>query len=224
MENSSLENSSLENSILIYAYPYSRSTRALWTAQELGLDYDVRFIDVKSKSRLTENGDCPHPLVKVPALIDNSVQLFESVAICKYLAENYGGDWLYPTEKKARAETDMWLSYAITDLEQPLWTMLKHTMLLPEALRVPAIVPVARAEFEHALRALPETLTPVGQAFTLADIFISHVLSWAKGLSIALSSPHEEYIKRCQSRPAFLQVRKQEAEAAERMKNEARGA
>lgn len=114
----------------------------------------------------------------------------------------------------------MWLSYAVTDLEQPLWTMLKHMMLLPEAQRVAAIVPVARAEFELAYQALPKTASPTGESFTLADVFVSHVLSWAKGLGIALSEPHEEYVRRCQSRPAFLKARQREAEGAEQLKHD----
>ncbi|GKX59585.1 glutathione S-transferase family protein [Leminorella grimontii] len=205
--------------MLIYAYPFSRSTRALWTAEELGLSYETQFIDVKNKSRIAPGHGSPHPLTKVPALIDDDVRLFESVAICKYLAENYGDGRLYPAEKKRRAEVDMWLSYAVTDLEQPLWTMLKHGMLLPEAQRVPAIAPVARREFELAYQALPNTQSPTGESFTLADIFISHVLSWAKGLGITLSEPHEEYVSRCQNRPAFLKARQREAEGVEQLKH-----
>lgn len=205
--------------MLIYAYPFSRSTRALWTAEELGLGYAIQFLDVKNKHRIAPGHNSPHPLTKVPALVDNDVRLFESVAVCKYLAENHGDRRLYPSEKRARAEVDMWLSYAVTDLEQPLWTMLKHTLLLPEAQRIPAIVPAARAEFEIAYQALPKTPSPTNADFTLADIFISHVFSWAKGLGIALSQPHEEYVRRCQSRPAFLKVRQRETEAAEQLKN-----
>ncbi|EOC1487744.1 glutathione S-transferase family protein, partial [Cronobacter sakazakii] len=45
-----------------------------------------------------------------------------------------------------------------------------------------------------------------GDDFTLADIFMSHTLFWAKLGGITLGETLENYVNRAFSRPAFIQA------------------
>ena len=79
----------------IYTYPKSRSIRATWMAEELGLDYQCHFTDVMSAEK-----QVPGKNQKVPALSDSGLVIFESSAICIYLAQTYGNGRFYPQDPK----------------------------------------------------------------------------------------------------------------------------
>lgn len=52
----------------------------------------------------------------VPVIDDDGFILRESNAIVRYLVQKHGRSDLYPQDLKARAEVDMWMDYASTDL------------------------------------------------------------------------------------------------------------
>ncbi len=58
--------------------------------------------------------------------------LTESAAIVMYLAEKYDAKGLMPADLKERARAYRWSMFAVTELEQPLWRIAKHTFLYPE--------------------------------------------------------------------------------------------
>lgn len=81
-----------------------------------------------------------NPCGKIPVLEDDGLILTESAAIMLYLAERYGEGRLLPKPGTAASgHHHQWLSFVITELEQPLWTMGKHRFALPEEQRVAAI-------------------------------------------------------------------------------------
>ncbi len=71
----------------------SRSLRALWTLEELGLDYRLHLLHFPP--RLTDPGyTAINPLGTVPYLTDGDTRMTESSAIAHYLARRYGeGGW-----------------------------------------------------------------------------------------------------------------------------------
>lgn len=81
----------------IYGFPTFNVTKVLLTAEEIGLDYEyIALNPAKLEHKLPEHMS-RHPLGKVPALEHNGRYLFESAAICRYLArvsdsKLYGGD------------------------------------------------------------------------------------------------------------------------------------
>lgn len=141
--------------ITLYGFPNSRSLRVAWALEELGLTYDYRHVDLGRGEGQSEAFLRRHPDGKVPVLEDDALTLFESAAICRYLAERYGvpGD-LLPADVEGRARVDQWLFFIIGELEQPLWTQAKHKFALPGEQRIPAVLPTAAWEFQRALAAL----------------------------------------------------------------------
>ncbi|RUR31362.1 glutathione S-transferase family protein [Vreelandella nanhaiensis] len=205
--------------ITLYSFPHSRSLRAAWTLEELGLDYDCRHVALDKGEGQTPEHLARHPDGKVPVLEDGELTLFESSAICRYLAEQYGEGKLLPTNAAERVQVDQWLSFIVTEIEQPLWTHAKHKFALPEDKRVPAIVQTAMWEFQRALCALERRFqgqeTLVGRTFTLADLFLTHTLSWAISMKHRLPEPLVAYQKRHAQRPALAKAVAREKQAAE---------
>lgn len=205
--------------ITLYSYPNSRSLRVAWTLEELGLEYACEHVDLRQGAHQSEAHLARHPDAKLPALSDGELTLFESVAICRYLAERYGEGRLMPEDSAGRARLDQWLCFVIAELEQPLWTQAKHKFALPAERRVPAVLPTAAWEFQRALTALQRGFDGrgwlLGEAFTLADILLGHTLNWAHAFKQPLPEALEAYRQRCNERPALAAARSREQAAAD---------
>ncbi|EOW6772219.1 glutathione S-transferase family protein [Cronobacter muytjensii] len=190
--------------MVIYTYPKSRSLRVLWTLEELGVNYESIKADILCETPVVAS---PHPRGKVPFLVDGDVSVCETLAICTYICEKYAGSTLYPTDPARRAAVNSWVSFALTDLESPVWNLLKQLLFVPEAQRSAPLLEYFRAGATQAVAmATPAHHTPwiAGDDFTLADIFMTHTLLWAKLCGIALGEQHEDYLTRAFARPAFL--------------------
>ena len=183
--------------ITLYSFPNSRSLRAAWTLEELGLEYQCHHVALdKGEGQSTEHL-ARHPDGKVPVLEDGELMLFESAPICRYLAEQYGAGQLLPQSVAERAQVDQWLSFIVTEIEQPLWLQAKHKFALPQDKRVPSVLPTAAWEFQRALLALERRYRGqenlVGDTFTLADPFLTHTLTWATSMKHRLPEPLVAY-------------------------------
>jgi len=205
--------------ITLYSFPQSRSLRATWTLEELGLEYRCRHVALDNGEGQTPEHLARHPDGKVPVLEDGEFSLFESLPICRYLAEQFGDGALMPDSPTARAQVDQWLSFIVTELEQPLWNQAKHQFALPQDKRIPAVLPTCAWEFQRALKALERRYngqeTLVGDTFTLADLFLTHTLGWASSMKHRLPEPLIAYRKRHAKRPAMARAIEREKAAAE---------
>lgn len=205
--------------ITLYCFPQSRSLRATWTLEELGLEYRCQHVALDKGEGQTPEHLARHPHGKVPVLDDGEVMLFESLPICRYLSEQHGNGHLIPDNAIQRAQVDQWLSFIVTELEQPLWNQAKHQFALPADKRIPAILPTCAWEFQRAMKALERRYqgqeTLVGDTFTLADLFLTHTLSWASSMKHRLPDPFIAYRERHAKRPAMARAIAREKAAAE---------
>lgn len=200
----------------LYSYPNSRSLRVAWTLEELGLEYQVHSLDLKAGEGRSPEYLAIHPDGKAPALVDDEVTLFESSAICRYLAAREGR--LMPPSLAGQAQLDQWLSFLTTELEQPLWTLAKHTFALPEEQRCDAVKQTAQWEFQRALAALSRRFDGrgwlLGDEFTLADLFLAQTLGWAQKAGQPIPEMLEKWASEALARPACERARQREAQAA----------
>lgn len=90
----------------LYGVPISSYT---WSARlalgEKGVDYEM----VEQQPHSTEQ-KALHPFGKVPAFRDGDFALFETVAIMRYVDEAFDGPSLQPSDARARARMEQWLS------------------------------------------------------------------------------------------------------------------
>jgi glutathione S-transferase len=203
--------------IKLYGYPRSRSTRIVWMLEELGIDYEFIKIDLLAGGGQSQDYLKIHADGKVPAIDDGGFVLTESAAIMTYLGDKYPAANMVPKPvTKARATYDEWCFFVLTELEQPLWTVGKHTFVLPEDKRVPEILQVARWEFLKACNVLEKKLVgkpfALGDSFSAIDILIAHTLRWAAAFKVPCGSQRlDSYRDDMIARPAFEQVIKRES-------------
>jgi glutathione S-transferase len=86
--------------------------RVMWTVGELGIPHEridaggpFGGLDTPAFAKLNPNR-------LVPVINDNSFVLWESHAIVRYLAAQYGMGKLAPTERKQRALANQWMEWA----------------------------------------------------------------------------------------------------------------
>lgn len=169
--------------IKLYEFAPTRSIRARWALQELGVEFTPVTVDLRAGRHHEPWFREINPAGKVPVLVDGDQVLTESVAIVRYLAEKYPEGRLLPADLASRAQVDRWLLFAATELEQPLWRISRHTFLYPESERLPGDVPIARREFVEMAAVLDAHLRGrqfvVGEHATVADIVLAYTLDWA---------------------------------------------
>jgi glutathione S-transferase len=190
----------------LYEFAPTRSIRARWALQELGVDFEPITVNlVAGEHRRPEFLEI-NPAGKIPVLVDGDLVLTESVAIVLYLAEKYRDRALIPADLRQRAEHNRWLLFAATELEQPLWRIARHTSLYPEHERLPGDVVLAGQEFKAMAGVLERHMHNrpfvMGESVTVADFVIAYTLDWANEVSLLDGYPKLlAYMERMYSRP-----------------------
>jgi glutathione S-transferase len=170
--------------------------------------YELVRLDSSKKETRTAEHLARHPLGHVPYLEDGEVGMFESAAMCLWLAERFPEKGLLAAAgTPARAETYQWFFFAATELEPPL-AAISAEGRRPEGQRDAARVDEAKAKFRAAAAALEPILARrtfiLGESFSIADVFVGACLSWGKA-AVGLDglAAIEAYVARLRSRPAF---------------------
>ena len=198
--------------IKLYGVPASRAFRSLWALEEIGVEYELVHTDfiegVKKPEYVAIN-----PNGHIPALVDGDVKLFESMAINLYLAKKYDGG-LQPKSVEALGRATQWSFWVMTEIEKALLEYFFHTVILPEDQRDAAVPPAAAKQLAAPLAVLDSALEGrdylVSDLFTVADLNVASVLSWALPARLDLSAfPNvARWLGACTSRPAAQAARK----------------
>lgn len=190
----------------LYEFAPTRSIRARWTLQELGVDFESVTVNLPAGEHRAPEFLRINPAAKLPALVDGDLVLTESVAIVLYLAEKYAQGKLLPTDLRERAELNRWLLFTATELEQPLWRIARNTFVYPEEDRQPKDVELARREFRQMAAVMEDHMKErefvVGETVTVGDFVLAYTLDWAHMESLLDEFPAlRAYVERMYARP-----------------------
>jgi glutathione S-transferase len=201
----------------IYGIARSRAFRTLWMAKELGLDYEHVKVDFVTETR-TPAHLALNPNGHVPVIDDNGFVLWESMAINLYLAKKYGAGTLYPTRLEEEARAWQWSFWGMIEAERPVLTALFNRAILPEDKRDAAAADAAEKELAQPLGVLEGALgrgaNLLGDNFTVADLNVASILSWARPAQIDIA-PFPKvagWLKNCAERPAARAARQLQRE------------
>ena len=197
----------------IYGVARSRAFRTLWMAKELGLDYEHVKVDFATGATRTPAHLALNPNGQVPVIDDNGFVLWESMAINLYLAKKHGAGGLYPAGLQDEARAWQWSLWGMTEVERPVLTALFHRALLPEDKRDAALADQCERELQPPLRVLDAAVATspylLGEHFTVADLNVASILSWARPARIDFAAVPKaaDWLKRCAERPAARAAR-----------------
>ena len=193
----------------LYHSSRSRSVRPRWLLEETGAPYELVKLDLSKNEHKAPAYMKVHPHGAVPALVDGDLQMFESAAICAYLADKFPEKRLAPPlGTPARGLYYQWMVYAIATLEPPVLQVFMNTIMLPEAERSAAAADEGRTKFADVGRVLEQAIGSkpylLGEQFSAADVMIGSTLAWAQFMGLLDRFPTlQQYVQRLSERPAF---------------------
>jgi len=189
----------------LYGFGPTRSLRALWGLRELGVEFEFIQVNLQAGEHRRPEFLALNPAGKVPVLVDGDLVIPESAAIVLYLAEKYPDKGLLPTSLEQRAQVYRWIMFVMTELEQPLWRMAKHTFLYPEHKRLPQDIDLAREDFLAMASVLERHMEGrqfiVGNHMTAADCVTAYLMDWANERRLLEGLPNlKAYLQRMYAR------------------------
>lgn len=190
----------------LYGFAGTRSQRALWGLKEVDADFEFISVNLLEGEHKRPEFLRLNPAGKVPVLVDGDRVIPESAAIVLYLADKYPQKGLLPTDLNERAQVYRWTLFAVTELEQPLWRITRHTLVYPPDQRLPADIELARADFATMAAILEAHLDArdfiVGDRLTVADCVTAYLIDWANEVRLIDAFPRlQAYLERLYARP-----------------------
>lgn len=183
----------------------SRAARAVWMLEEL----EVPFEHISAKPH-ADDVTRHYPRGKVPVLLVDGEPITDSTAIIQYLADAHGR-FTAPAGTLARARQDALAHCLIDEFDAILWTAARHSFILPEEHRVPAVKDSLRWEFARNQASFVKRMSSgpyvLADGFSVVDILLTHCLVWARAAKFEISEPVlADYFQRLTQRPAFVRA------------------
>lgn len=182
--------------------PQTRSLRAIWMMEEAGVPYERFRIDIQDEaSKANPALRAASPLGKVPALEDGAVKIWDSGAICGYVADQYPANKLAPPiGDPRRGAYLMWLMFTNSSIEP---AMLEKFSNLP-----PAPTRNGWGSWDQMLDTLRKGVAAgpwvLGQQFSAADVLLGMSCIFLRRFKMIGEEPIlDAYAARCAERPAL---------------------
>lgn len=183
----------------------TRTLRVLWMLEELGVPYEHVAAGPRSAEARAQNGTG-----KVPILVADGVTISDSTAILQFLADRHGR-LTHPAGTIDRAQQDSLTQFVLDEFDALLWTASRHSFILPEELRLPAIKDTLRWEFARSQTTLVQRMGDgpflMGAMLTVPDLILTHCGTWAEAAKFPVTEPRfAAYLAEMRQRPALLRV------------------
>ncbi|EDU6365779.1 TPA: glutathione S-transferase family protein [Salmonella enterica subsp. houtenae] len=188
--------------------------KVLWTLEELELPYDQILAGVKFGVNQDADYLAMNPNGLVPLLKDDETNLllWESNAIVRYLAAQYGQNRLWVDNPARRAEGEKWMDWANQTLSPAHRVILMGLVRTPPEKRDQAAIEAGIEKCDSLFALLDDALARQtwfsGDSFGTGDIaiapFVYNLLN--VGLSWAPRPNLERWYQQLTERPAFRKV------------------
>ncbi|WP_332777354.1 glutathione S-transferase family protein [Polaromonas sp.] len=187
----------------LYYNPKSRAAIAKWMLDECGADYEIVLIDLEKREHKTPAFLSINPAGKLPALLDGHQRLYETPAICLYLAEKFPQAKLAPEPgAPGRGRFLSLMMYSTAQLEPSMGDSMMKVETHPQR---------GWDDFETVKNVIEQELGHgpylLGEQFTAADIMVGSMFMWLRLWGVHTGRARlEAYIDRLAARPAAMKM------------------
>lgn len=203
----------------LYGFKTQNTMKTLYVLEELKCEYEFIFVDLFKGEHKTELFSKLTPVGKTPVLQVEDQSIFESGAICRYLA-NRNGSPLYPEEFLARAKIDQWIDFFSCHLGRWINTLFFETFIKSEV-GMGDVDPkaheeatnFARQQLDIIDRQLEENQYLCGNELSIADLFAFAYLEQTGPLKFSLEDfpKVQNWLTSLEAREAITLARKKVA-------------
>jgi len=148
--------------------------QVLWTLAELEIDYQRHSIGTQDGDLETEEYKSLNPNSKIPTIRDNGFVMWESHAIIRYLARQYGLGTLYPDDPQKAAMSDQWMTWSTDSFMGTFFPVFWQLVRTEESERDYKKIAEMAKQSSEILQILEDHLVKnnfvAGEQFTYGDI------------------------------------------------------
>jgi len=187
--------------IVLYHHPYSRAAGTVWALEEVGVPYELRFVDLMTGKQKLPDILALNPMGKLPILADGAAVVTESAAINIYLADRYAAGRLAPKLDDPRRGTYLrWSLFSPSVIEPGLmakaagWTYKDGQAGWGSHEAMISAMQAALADRQYLL----------GNEFSMADVIFGGTLRFMLQVKMLEPLPvFSAYAERLSARPAL---------------------
>jgi len=203
----------VDRHVTLFHSPNTRSTGALILLEELGADYELHVLNMKTGEQRGAAYLAVNPMGKVPALRHGGALVTEQAAVFLYLADLYPEAGLAPAiGDPLRGPYLRWMTFYGSSFEPALVDRAMKREPAP-----PATSPYG--DYDTMLKTLTDQLAAgpwlLGDRFSAADVLWGTALTWTTRFKLVPELPViTAYTTRVNARPAVARARARDAELA----------
>lgn len=189
-------------SITLYHHPFSRAASVVWQLEEVGVPYELQFVDLMTGQQKSAEHLARNPMGKLPVLVDGEAIISETAAIGVYLADRYALGRLAPAlDDPARGPYLRWCFYAPSVIEPAAAANAGKWEVRPGA--------VGWGTYASVLDTLTAALASgpwlLGERFSMADVVLGATVRYLLRFKMLEPLPAlSAYVERLSARPAAL--------------------
>jgi glutathione S-transferase len=187
--------------LTLYHHPFSRAARVLWMLEEVGVPYELKFVDFAQGQQKSPDLLGLNAMGKIPVLVDGDTVVTESAAIALYLADRYAAGRLAPSIDDARRGTYLrWVLFAPSVIEPAAMAKLNNWAFKASQ--------AGWGDFDAMLATIDRALAAgdylLGDTFSMADVVLGGTLIYMLRFKLLpASAAVVAYTDRLGKRPAL---------------------
>ncbi len=199
-------------SIVLYHHPFSRAATVLWMLEEVGVEHELRFVDILKGEQKKPEIVALNPMGKLPVLTDGDTVVTEVAAIGLYLADRYAPGRLAPAQDDpARGTYLRWSLFAPSVIEPGAMAKAGGWAFKPGQ--------AGWGDHESMIRAMESAVTGrdylLGDKFSMADVIFGGTLRYMLRFKMLESTAtFTAYADRLGARPELQRAEARNAKIA----------
>ncbi len=187
--------------IVLYHHPFSRASGTVWALEEVGVDYELKWVDIMKGAQKSPEFVALNPMGKLPLLTDGDQVVTEAAAIALYLADRYAYGRLSPAvDAAARGTYLRWAFFSPSVIEPGSVAKANRWEAKPSQ--------VGWGTYDTMLdtmeAAVADRAFVLGDAFSMADVVFGGTLRYMLRFDLIEKRPaFVAYSERLAERPAL---------------------
>lgn len=196
--------------ITLYHHPFSRASNVVWMLEEVGVPYELRWVDIRQGGQKAPELVALNPMGKLPTLTEGDTVVTESAAIGLYLADRHAYGRLAPKHDDPRRGPYLRWSFFAPSVIEPGLTAKLSGWEWKEGQAGWGNHEAMLSAIEHAIGKGPFLL---GDEFSMADVIFGGTVRFMLQFKMLEARPaYAEYVARLEARPALQRSEEKNAE------------
>lgn len=199
--------------IVLYHHPFSRASNAVWMLEEVGVPYELRYVDIMAGGQKAKEIVALNPMGKLPVLTDGDAVVTELAAIGLYLGDRHAYGKLAPrVDDPARGTYLRWSLFAPSVIEPgAMAKMAGWTFREGQA---------GWGSYDAMLSAMESAIRDrafiLGDTFSMADVIFGGAIRYMLRFKMIEARPaFAAYAERLAARPALQRAEARNAAVAQ---------